>query len=673
MLHPETRKAIARALAAGLGVFKATPPMALSAWAAEHFVLSPESSHQHGRWTAYPFQRGLLDAFSNDDVVEVTVRKSKRIGYTKALLAMIGYTAAHRRRKLALWQPTDDDRDSFVKAEVEPMLRDVPAVAAVALPGAESTLKLRTFVGGGVLHTLGGKAARAYRRITVAVAMLDELDAFDQQVERSADPVTLARGRLEGAPFPKLITGSTPRIKGLSHVEGREQHADARMTFHIPCPHCQVEHPLLWGGREVVHGFKWNEDDPDSVRHKCPHCRGEIRQGDYLAAWGDGAWVSSCGDYRYGPDSVWRDAVGNPRRPPRHVAFHVWSAYSPQRTWADIVREFLQATQRAKTGDAGPLMGFINESLGECWEERFEQADEHALARRAEPYRLRTVPIGGLLLVAGVDVQDDRFEVVTWAIGRDEELWAVDYAVLYANPALEADWSRLDEYLATPFTHASGQVLRIEAAAVDTGGHHTHAVYNYVRTRVRRRVLAVKGEPFPGKPIKGRSSAVDVNWRGEVLKRSLKLWFVGTDTAKDLLHGRLQVTSPGPGYIHFSAELPPEFYKQLTAEKRVPVRTHRGVEHRWVKPSGARNEALDCTVYAIFAAHVLGTNVYTDAAWSRIESVVQPPTRDLFAPAPSPVVEVEPVAPPVTLPPPPPAARPRTRRVGYIGGAGPRW
>ena len=302
--------------------------------------------------------------------------------------------------------------------------------------------------------------------------------------------------------------------------------------------------------------------------------------------------------------------------------------------------------------------------MGETWEEQFEQADEHALARRAEPYRWFTVPLGGLVLVCGVDVQDNRFEVVTWAVGRGEEMWCVDYSVIHANPADEREWKRLDDYLATPFTHASGQVLRIEAAAIDTGGHHTHMVYNYVRTRARRRMFAVKGETSPGKPVKGRSTSIDVNWRGEVLKRGVKLWFVGTDTAKDLIHGRLQVAKPGPGYMHFSSDLPPEFYHQLTAEKRVPVRTSRGVESRWVKPSGVRNEVLDCTVYSVFASHMLGLHTYTDAMWSRVETVVQPATGDLFA---QPVAtDQAPPTPPTTMPRPP--MEPRRRRVGHFGG-----
>ncbi|MDM0011977.1 phage terminase large subunit family protein [Variovorax sp. J22P168] len=638
----ETLRAVVSAVAAGLSPLTTVPPQPLSAWAEENFFLSAEASHIQGRWHAYPFQRGWMDAFSNDDIEEVTVRKAKRVGYTKTILAFIAYNAAHRRRKQALWQPTDDDRDSFVKSEVEPMLRDVQALEAVTLPGREATMKLKTFLGS-VLHLLGGKAARAYRRITVAVAMLDEADAFDQKIEKSSDPITLARGRLEGAPFPKLIAGSTVRVKGLSHIEYREEHADARMRYQVVCPHCSAEHPLLWGGKDVRHGFKWDGVDPDTARHVCPHCHGSIAQADYLRIWDQGAmWVSECGRYRYDHHQHrWTDAHGATVRAPRHVAFsEAWTAYSPQRSWSDIVREFLEASTKAKAGETGPLEGFVNETLAQYWEETVERADEHALARRAEDYRRFTVPFGGLVLVAGVDVQDDRFEVVVWAIGRGEEMWAVDYSVIHANPADERDWDRLDAYRETLFTHASGQALRIEAMAVDTGGHFTHLVYNYCRQRERDRVFAVRGDPQPSKMVKGKATIQDVNWRGRVVKRGVRLWYVGTDTAKDLIYGRLCVTQPGAGYVHFSKDLPPEFYHQLTAEARVPQRTSRGIEYRWVNSKRARNEVLDCSVYAIFCTHALGLHTYTGAMWSRLESTVQPANADLFA-APRPRAETE--------------------------------
>lgn len=636
LAQPDTLRAILAAVFAGLSPLKAVPPMRLSQWAARNFKLSAEASHTSGEWTAYPPQIGVMDAFSNDDIEEVTVRKAKRVGYTKMLLAFIAYNAAHRRRKQALWQPTDDDRDSFVKTEVEPMLRDVEAMRPVLVPGKEDTIKLKTFLGS-MLHLLGGKAARAYRRITVAVAMVDEADAFDQKVEKSIDPMVAAKGRLEGAPFPKFIAGSTVRVEGLSHIEQRERQAEAVMRYHIVCPHCQAEHPLLWGGKEVLHGFKWDGSDPDTVRHVCPHCRGHIRQADYLRIWDDGAsWVSICGRWQYDHRAgIWLDEQGRACRPPRHVAFiEFWTAYSPQREWSDIVREFLAAKTKHEAGEDGPLETFKNETLAQYWKVEMDRADENALAQRAERYALRTVPQAGLVLVAGVDVQDDRWEVVVWAIGRGEEMWVVDYEVIVGNPADDREWeNKLAPYLEEmSFQHAGGQVLKIEAAAVDTQGHFTHQAYNFCRTRERRRVFAVRGDPAPSKMVKGKATIQDVNWRGKVLKRGVRLWYVGTDTAKDLLYGRLRVTQPGPGYVHFSEQLPKAFYDQLTAEARMPVRTARGLDFKWVNPKRARNEVLDCTVYALFCTHALGLHLYTDQQWSRLERALEP---DLFA-APKP-------------------------------------
>jgi phage terminase large subunit GpA-like protein len=148
-------------------------------------------------------------------------------------------------------------------------------------------------------------------------------------------------------------------------------------------------------------------------------------------------------------------------------------------------RSTLRTLQRSSSPDAPPC--------------QYGQANWVADVRRF------TVPQGGLVLACGIDVQDNRFELVTWAIGRGEEMWAVDYSVIMANPADEREWEeKLDPYLDTVFTHASGQGMRIEAAAIDTMGHFTHQAYNYCRTRERRRVFAVRGDSQTGKPIKGK-------------------------------------------------------------------------------------------------------------------------------------------------------------------------
>jgi terminase, large subunit len=655
-LNPETENAIRQAMRAGFSPLTVEPPMTLSEFAEKHFYLSAESSQTQQRWVPYPFQPGIMDAMGDDRILEVDVFKSARVGYTKMLLASIAYDAHHKKRNQALWQPTDDDSDSFCKTELEPMLRDVKVMRKVfpsyLKKSKDNTLRLKVFLGS-LLHLLGGKASKNYRRITVASAKLDEIDGFDQLIERSADPWTLSRKRLEGATFPKHIIGSTPRVKGLSHIEGRTLAAQARMVFHITCPHCGLEHPLSWGGEDKQHGFKWDKDDPANVWHHCHHCHGKLRQSDYLRVYKDGAWVSECGNWRYGVDRCWRGAAGMPTKPPRHVAFKIWTAYSPQATWAEIVESFLHAMVKRKAGDKGPLMGWINETLGETWEDdEAEKLEIDVLKQRAEDYRLRTVPAGGLVLVAGVDVQGDRWEIVVWAMGRGEEMWAIDYCVIPGDPGLEDEWTaKLDPYLRSTFKHECGVELGISAVGIDMMGDFTHQGYNYTRFRESSKVYGVRGDPQPGQPIGAKPKLQDVNYRGTVVKRGAKLWYVGTDTAKDVMFSRLKVRDPGPGYVHFSKDLPDAFYLQLTAESRVPVSTSRGVLTRWVNVNRQRNEVLDCTVYALFAAYRLALHTKTDSAWTTLQKKLHVEVPKQPRPAPTPE------APPATPPPAAPAKR----------------
>lgn len=672
----ETRDAITRSIRAGLEGLRALPPMRLGDWAAKHFVLAGESSHQRGGWEAWPFQVAILDWMGDDDIHELDVLKSKRVGYTKMLTASIGFDAAYRRRNQAVWQPTDDDRDSFVKSEIDPMIEGVPAVAKARrlTKGAEDTIKLKQFRGC-VIHLLGGKAARAYRRITVATGKLDELSGFDQQIEKSSDPFTLAEGRLEGAPFPKMICGSTPRIKGFDHTEHRADQADVYMRYQIVCPLCQVEHPLEFGSRKQSWGFKWDAGNPASVRHVCPHCHGSITQADYLANW-RGTWVCDKTGARYGEDRTWRTSEGEPMKPPGHVAVHVWSAYSPQRDWPDMVKQHIAARAKQKTGDNGPMQGFVNETEGRTWEEDFEHTEAEFLEKRAKAENLPVglVPRGACLIVAGMDVQGDRWEYAVWAVGRGQQTWCVDYRVIYGNTAEQAEWeAKITPVLGITYPHASGATLALSALAIDTG-HQTHQAYAFCRKHASRKVYAVKGESEPGKPIKHRRALMDVKEGGRRVRRGVALWHVGTDTAKDLLHGRLQIERVGPGYVHFAYGLTNGFFTGITAESRVPVRTKRGLEYRWDCPQGRRNEPLDATVYAMFCMEVLDLDRYNDLMWSRLESTLEP---DLFsqqnvaaialqAPQTEQPAPVHTDAQPPAQPPPPRKPHPKPARTAAV-------
>lgn len=639
---------LARTVSRGLGTFGVPPPMTLEEWAAEHFYLSAESSYVEQAWRPWPFQRAILACISNDDIRAIDFKKSARVGYTKMLLAAVGYFAEHKRRNQALWQPTDGDSDEFVKTELDPMLRDVK-VMRKAMPAhvsrhKDNTLAQKKFLGC-LLHTRGGTAARAYRRISVDVALLDELDAFDRDVEKEGSPDVLAAKRVEGATFPKMITGSTPKLQGFSLIDDRYQAADVRLKYAIPCPECGEFHALTWGKKDEQHGFKWVNGDPETVRHLCPHCHCLITQAQYLAVADQGRWQNDDGSITVDAAGVFRNAAGEEVPALERIAFHVWTAYSPLVTWSRLVEEFLEAYEAAQGGDITKLKTFTNTTLGEVWALEQEKSDADQLKERAEPYKLGTVPMGCVRLLAGCDTQDNRVEVTVRGYGRGCETWKIDHRILYGNPGEDQVWQDVAEYVfETEFAHAGGQQLRIYAAAIDTGGHHTQAVYAFVHAQssLGRKVFAVKGRSGREKHIKDGVSKVDIDWRGKTKKRGLFLWQVGTNLAKDLIYGRLQITKPGPGYMHFSKESTDEYFAQMAGEARVERATAGGKESRWTALR-KRVEAWDCTVYAVWLETHLELAKKPAKWWDALEAEVQPAIGDLFS---QPAADVsEPVKP----------------------------
>jgi len=666
----DTTDAVDKHFREGVATFGVPELLTLPEWAAAHFYLSKESSYTEQRWTAWPFQLAIMACVGNDAIRVVILRKSARVGFTKILLAAIGYFAEHKRRNQAVWRPTDDDRKEFVKLSLDPMLRDVPVMKRVfpefLRRAKDNTLESKHFVGS-ALHLRGGRAARNYRDISIDNGYLDEYDAFDASVEDEGDPYSLAAKRTEGATFGKMVVGSTPKQKGFSNIEKIERDADIFLSYHIPCPECAGYHPVTWGGKDEPHGFKWQHDDPDTVRHLCPHCGALIDQAAYLLVLFSGAGRYQAADgTTLDAFGQFRDAAGEPLPAPENVAVHIWSAYSPNVSWPKIVAEFLSANREASEGKKEKLQTFVNTTLGEYWTVAVEQTNEDDLKARAEPYPLERVPRPCLLLLAGIDTQDNRLECVVWGYGRGCEAWVIAHRIFFGNPSESDVWAELEDFLKNcEFTHDSGHQMRIYAAAIDTQGRNTQPTYVFCAKNTRNRVFAVAGRSGREKHIKDGATRVDIDWRGRVSKRGLTLWWVGTNHAKDLIHGRLSIARPGPGYLHFSAELSDEFFKQFAGEARMTRKTLRGDESAWVAQR-KRVEAWDCSVYATWLETHLDLGRKPAHYWDTLDARLQPTTIDMFADSStvatsaSPVAETVAQTPAVAVSPPAPVS-PRRR------------
>jgi len=285
-----------------------------------------------------------------------------------------------------------------------------------------------------------------------------------------------------------------------------------------------------------------------------------------------------------------------PERPKR--GYQINALYLPLGwdSWSVIAKEFLEAK-----GNPQSLKTWVNTRLAEPFESAGDQPDWAKLRARGEPYEIFTCPEQAFMLVAAADVQANRIEVKIKAYGPREESWLVWTGQLYGDTQGNEPWLQLDGLLERKFpARPDGSDGRHIACLGIDAGFRTQEVYNFVRHRGPR-VFALKGASQPNRPVLGRPSSQDISWRGETIKGGVQLWPIGTDTAKATIYGRLQISEPGPGYMHFPIGLPDEYFRQLTAERRVDKFVRGYPVPEWVKIY-ERNEALDLEVYCYAAA-----------------------------------------------------------------------
>lgn len=538
-------------------------------------------------------------------------------------------------------------------------------VAASRSRDARNTMDTKEFEGGTLYATTAGSASNL-AELAARYIYGDEIDRWDVDVDEEGDPVDLAETR--GSTFgrnAKFYFSSSPTIKGASRIADLFETSDQRY-YYVPCPTCGHMQVLEWESLLYSADFQ-------TVHYKCssPDCDvliEEHHKGEMLA---QGEWRSHA------------------RGDGETVGFHLNALYAPLgwTSWADLAKQFEKAKRAQDRGDLEPMQVFYNTRLAKVWDSAVEQTKAEVLQARAlqENYVLGTVTVGVLVLTCSVDVQANRLEVMIIGWGAGMERWIVDFKVIPGDPADQRTWELLDDLLKVRYRHPCGVSLGILATGIDSGGHHTHEVYQFCRVRRWRNVFALKGASKPGRPvIAQRPSLVDVTWRGQTERNGAELWMVGTDTAKDWIYNRYSFES-GPGAVHFAKDLPDEFFQQCVAERKIAryVKGYKRIE--WVKGKADRNEALDLQVYNLAMAYYLGLHRYGEQDWEKLrQALAQANLFDEPTPAKPPAIEQEddadteiesqaPAQPPArptprpTPTPPRPAPQPMQRRSSSSG------
>ena len=549
------------------------PELKISEWADQYRVLSREASAEAGGWSTEraEYQRGIMDAITDEKIDEVVVMSSAQVGKTEIILNTIGYYISQDASPIMCIQPTLDMAATFSKDRLSPMLRDTPVLAnKVKDPrsrDSNNTTYHKTFEGGHIT-LVGSNSAASLASRPIRVLLFDEVDRYT--VTSEGDSIALAKKRAMTFWNKKTVMVSTPTNEGSSRIASAFEETDKR-EFYVPCHECGEEQVLKWKN------VNWEQDKPQTAVYICEHCGVVWDDADRFRAIRRGSWQATM-----------PEVVGK-------AGFRLSGLYSPWTSLESAVKDFLEAKKLPET-----LRVFVNSFLGETWTDEGERVDDFDIASHREDYGEK-VPEGVVILTAGADLQSDRIEVEICGFGADEETWSIDFRTFYGDPNSADVWAELDAYLQLTWEREDGVQLGIKGTCIDSGGHHTQAVYKFCKPRLGRRIFAIKGIGGEGKPlINGRPSTNN--------NLKCKLWSIGVDTAKEIVYSRLKIKEQGAGYCHFPKHYTDEYFKQLTAEK-VVKKYHKGFHRReWIKVR-PRNEALDCRVYALAALNIMGISV----------------------------------------------------------------
>jgi phage terminase large subunit GpA-like protein len=580
-------------------------PMTVDQWADRHRILSTKGSAEPGPWRTdrTPYLREPMQCLSpSSPWRRVVLMFGSQMGKTEVVLNWLGAIIHLWPAPTLLVQPTLDMAKRLNRQRLEPLLRETPVLSDLIAPArardSGNTMFLKEFRGGLFVLT-GANSGSGLQSMPAAYLLADEVSSYPFEADDKGDPLENAEARTSTFPMGKVLITSTPGTRGMCRITSEYETRSDRRQLAVLMPCCGSLEVLRW--REHM---KWDRPDGE-VFAQCPACGERISEHHKTTMLAGAEWQATTKG----------DGIT--------AGFHLPGWYAPAgwTSWAQIRDEFL----RAKT-DPLLLKGWVNKRAAEAWEDEAVAVinAEGLMARaQAETFSGGTCPEGVVLLLMAVDTQDTWLETTVWGFGRGEEMWRIWHQKVEGSPA-EADvWEQIDSIRRTEWPMEGGGTLTVRHCGVDTGGHFTQEAYEYCRQRAREGVVALKGSSTKAAPALGKGSRVDVNARGQTIKKGLTLYQVGGDTLKRTIYARLKRDSPGPGAIHLPNDVTEEYLQGLTCERLVPKMVKGFQVLHWENPSGARNEPLDLTVYSLAILELVKRRYNRATLWDQLEAAAE--------------------------------------------------
>lgn len=553
-----------------LKTLKPPEKMKMSDWAEKYRILDSKSSAIPGPWrnSVTPYLVGIMDEFNNVQTEEIIFVKPTQVGGTEVLQNALGYFVMQDPSPCMVVYPSQDLAEHVSENRLQEMFKVSKPLAEKFYPNKSELLELQF---DGMFITLeGANSPASLSSKPIRYLLLDEVDKYPGASKKEADPIRLSRERTKTFSNRKIFMASTPTLR-TGHIWKAKEDADIVKHYKVPCPHCGefIElkfKNIRWSSKEEVESVA---DRAETAKYVCQECGCFISDKHKGQMLRDGRW----------------DIVSQKTQFPRKVCFWMNTLYSPFVRFSEIAKEYLTTKD-----DPDAYQNFINSWMAEPWEDTKLKTNADMVLEHQTEFEEFKVPDWAVMLTGGVDVQETS---LYWTI----RAWGPYLTSQNIAHGQVLNFKEVERIMNLEFKKDNGEVLLVQLAGVDSGDQ-TDDVYEFC---ARNSEWAVPIKGVAGGHSHFRISRVNKNSSSAF---GMQLILVDGGKYKDMIASRLaKPMGEGSWMVYQGCDM--EYAEQVTAEHKIRVKGSNQLI--WApKTSHADNHYLDCEVYAMAVADVLG-------------------------------------------------------------------
>ncbi len=472
------------------------------------------------------------------------------------------------------------------------------------------------------------------RARSAAFIVADEVDAMRPNIGSAI--LTLIRNRQrEYGSLAKAYIASHPDRGPAEGIAQLLIDSDRRLRYWrcpdcgflvSPCKEAPKDRRIVWNVPDLIDPKKTpavDEMERDAILDYveqnvflvCPNCKGIVTNDVRLDLDREtGQWIGK--GQEIAPDeTVEGDLI-------RHdtAGFIIHAFFTPFVTLGGLAREWVGAYLNFVDNQDDALLKEVNvKSLGEVHEDpdnpaaKMRDWKETKAEHLDTGYLMGQVPRGVDFLTMMVDVQGNRFEAGVWGWSRNRECWLIDRFSIKQKLGLQeiqpgeriADWDVLEIALAFTYPLLADPQLHLGIAkmAVDTGG--VPGVTNNARIWASNmlaeekvpswRLMLTQGDRHLLGDLYGKPNRILVDDGDRPLPVPVIQRIVNVSAVKRVMARRLEIKTPGPGFVHLPRDIEDKYVRELVAETEV--------NGEWI--TRGRNETWDTLVMCEVARALL--------------------------------------------------------------------